>query len=715
MGMKKLFPLSAGLIVLTLSNLFSVSLTWDPGFTGGSGGTGTWTTLASGTNWWNGSTDIVWTAGNDAVFAGTAGTVTITATGIAPNSITINTGGYTLTADASRLITVGGLTTAAGSGTTTIGANFVFNLSGTTRTFTIGTGDTVNFQSIIRDNVADSTAGLTKDGGGTLLLSIAASSGTATTSSYRGATTINAGTVRLGVANALNTHAAAGGVVVSGGALDLQTFNQTLAAAQLTSGSIIGTTGTLTSLTNYDLQSGTVSARLAGSVGVNKSGSGTVALTGVNTYTGPNTITGGILRVNADSGLGAAPVSGTSNIIMDGGTLQWGAVFNLNANREIVLNAGGGTLDTNGFGPTVGLTMAISGSGSLTKAGEGTITLGASKTYTGGTIVTGGTLRFSVSNVLPTSGNVTVNGGVFEVGAQQQTTSGTAILISGAFSGSSTGAVRANAFDLRNGIVTARLQDNAAGASLTKSTTGTVTLSGSNSYTGSTTISNGTLIIAGGASIGDGVVQVNGGTLLVNGAIGNGGVTVASGATLAGGGTINGAVSIGGTISPGNSPGTLTEGATTLLSTGHFILDLATDGSTGTAGIQWDKLVVNGALDISSLSSSNKFTFDLATYSDLTTSGPLVSWDANTNHTWSSIVTFTSLTGTFASNLFTVNTSGFQNSINGTFSITQNGNAFDLAYTAVPEPAVGGLVLAGCGLMLVVRRLRKQSSADKSL
>jgi autotransporter-associated beta strand protein len=88
--------------------------------------------------------------------------------------------------------------------------------------------------------------------------------------------------------------------------------------------------------------------------------------------------------------------------------------------------------------------------------------------------------------------------------------------------------------------VSGAIQDNGGtGGSLVKVGTGTLTLSGINTYTGATT--------------------VNAGTLIVNGSIASSPVTVNAGATLAGIGTV-GATTImsGGTFAPGNSPGTMT-------------------------------------------------------------------------------------------------------------------------------------------------------------
>jgi autotransporter-associated beta strand protein len=90
----------------------------------------------------------------------------------------------------------------------------------------------------------------------------------------------------------------------------------------------------LTSTSAYDVQSGSASAILGGAVGLNKSTGGTVTLSGANTYTGTTAINGGVLSVNADNRLGAAPGAVTPNkLTFDGGTLQTTATFTLNANR----------------------------------------------------------------------------------------------------------------------------------------------------------------------------------------------------------------------------------------------------------------------------------------------------------------------------------------------------------------------------------------------
>jgi fibronectin-binding autotransporter adhesin len=136
-------------------------------------------------------------------------------------------------------------------------------------------------------------------------------------------------------------------------------------------------------------------------------GGGTLILTNItNSYAGGTEIYGNAaLQIGADSELGAvAPLrlgDATSN-----GTLQFASGFNLDPTRTITLNAGGGTIDTQAFNTTI--SQVIGGTGGLTKAGSGTLTLSANNNYTGPTNVNAGTLLVTGSTG---SGAVTVGSG----------------------------------------------------------------------------------------------------------------------------------------------------------------------------------------------------------------------------------------------------------------------------------------------------------------
>jgi autotransporter-associated beta strand protein len=121
--------------------------------------------------------------------------------------------------------------------------------------------------------------------------------------------------------------------------------------------------------------------------------------------------------------------------------------------------------------------------------------------------------------------------------------------------------------------------------------TGTVRLSGANTYTGGTTIAGGTLLVANNNGSG----------------AGSGAVTVAGGGTLAGNGTVSGPVTMqsGGTLAPGNPLGTLTisnrvtleAGSTTQVQVQHSPLAASAVNSSGA-------LMEGGTLSVSNSGAS---------------------------------------------------------------------------------------------------------------
>src|SRR5262249_43959637 len=112
--------------------------------------------------------------------------------------------------------------------------------------------------------------------------------------------------------------------------------------------SLTGNIGVQTGSVTFNQSSAqTVGNAITGAGSVIQNGTGTLTLTGVNTYTGGTTIGGGALAVSADNNLGAA--SGGLNF--NGGALQYGAGFT--SARDVTLNIGGGTIDTNGNNATL--------------------------------------------------------------------------------------------------------------------------------------------------------------------------------------------------------------------------------------------------------------------------------------------------------------------------------------------------------------------------
>ncbi|MDP3083205.1 MAG: autotransporter-associated beta strand repeat-containing protein, partial [Rubrivivax sp.] len=347
-------------------------------------------------------------------------------------------------------------------------------------------------------------------GGGTLRLNNSALTLTLTGSTIAGtggAVDVRLGTLALGADSRISDNLS---LVVSGGTFGLGTFNEALAGVQLTAGSITGT-GTLTSGSAYEMQAGTASANLAGAVGLNKTTGDTVTLSGNNSYTGATAVSAGTLVASHASALGTT--AGVTTV-SSGATLE---INNVNIGTETLTLAGvgvggAGALIGTGAGAAAGgaitlsATTTVGGGGTLAlggpigdggnafgliKAGAGTVTLGGNNTYTGSTTVSAGTLALGVGERLANASSLVVSGGTLDLGGFTETVTGVQ-LIDGTIQNGTL--ISGSTFDMQAGTASAVL-DGTAG--LNKTTAGTVTLSGNNTYIGATTVSAGTLALAG--------------------------------------------------------------------------------------------------------------------------------------------------------------------------------------------------------------------------
>jgi fibronectin-binding autotransporter adhesin len=204
-----------------------------------------------------------------------------------------------------------------------------------------------------------------------------------------------------------------------------------------TSGFSIGThTLTLSGTSNASL----IEKGISPSTGsVIKTGPGTWTISGANSYTGTTTLSGGTLAISILANGGTASGLGKSgnaaaNLIFDGGTLRYTDAA-VSTDRQFTLAAKGGTIDASGTGAlTLAATGAVSlggsntspvltltgtntgnntfagtlgnngsGSSALVKSGAGTWVLTGQNTYAGGTSVQGGTLRLGVAGALPST------------------------------------------------------------------------------------------------------------------------------------------------------------------------------------------------------------------------------------------------------------------------------------------------------------------------
>jgi autotransporter-associated beta strand protein len=229
---------------------------------------------------------------------------------------------------------------------------------------------------------------------------------------------------------------------------------------------------------------------------------------------GTYNLNGGTLIISASINKGAGPAVFNFN----GGTILAGA--NFSANLPIALATAGSnvTIDTAGYSPA--LQGSLSGPGGLIKADSGALSLNAANTFSGTTLVTGGTLSLANSGALQESTLDTSGGGKLNFGSAATL---------GGLTGPGALSLGSAAVSVGNNNSSTSYSGAMSGAgSLAKIGSGVLTLTGSNTYTGGTSINSGTLLLdfsAAGAPAGNiinfsadsSALTLGGGTLAIQG------------------------------------------------------------------------------------------------------------------------------------------------------------------------------------------------------
>lgn len=270
----------------------------------------------------------------------------------------------------------------------------------------------------------------------------------------------------------------------------------------------------VTSSTTY-LQAGSGQLTFNGVI----SGTGSLSFQGSNhavNLNGANTISGGItLSTNLTLRLGHSQAAGTGVFQMSGGTLIFGGGITHFSMGGISGSGPFALEDENGNG----VFLTLVGSGSYSKGGalsgkgglivnlapEGYQALTGANTFTGGVTLNSGTLDINGgSAALSASTALTVNGGSLLITRGNNRT-----ITVAEFNGTGGELVANTASDDTKYLATlvvntttenryeGNIRDGVGIFAITKSGTGSLTLSGSNTYTGATTVNAGTLRIEG--------------------------------------------------------------------------------------------------------------------------------------------------------------------------------------------------------------------------
>ncbi|MGN6368647.1 MAG: autotransporter-associated beta strand repeat-containing protein [Phycisphaerae bacterium] len=383
-----------------------------------------------------------------------------------------------------------------------------------------------------------------------------------TPNTYSGGTTINGGAISF---NSLNNFGngsltfGGGGVAYNGNTDDISTRSVTINAG----GAAIDTSfaaGTVTFANPIGNN---------GAGGIIKNGFNDLVLAAANTFTGPSAINSGALIIGNAAALPASgalainsdPIAGTSGTLdLNGFNVQVGP---LSGGGQIRDNGSGSTTTTLTVNTVAATATTFSGtilngnahSVALAVSGPGTLALTGGGFYVGGTTVkNGATLQVGTTNTVGTGG-VTLNNGTFQYLASVGNNSD-----NHAFSLTGN-----NTLITDSGVTLTTFGAISGSGGLAKGGAGSLTLSGTQTYTGNTTVNAGTLVLNTNLSTA-GTVTVNPGATLSGAAtLGSLSVSAANGTNVA-------------TIAPGSNPipgtiGTLTTSGLTVAG-GNFLFDI---------------------------------------------------------------------------------------------------------------------------------------------
>jgi autotransporter-associated beta strand protein len=589
---------------------------------------------------------------------------------------------------------------------------------------TVNTANTYTFQG---SGKISGATGLTKQGAGTLIIS--------TDNDYTGGTSVGAGILQLG----------------NGG----------------TTGSIAGSiSGTGTVVVNRSEANYVLTNALTGTVGLTMTGANTVTLSGTSTTTGAFNLNSGTVQVSTQANLG-----GDSTINFNGGTLKTTGTIDTSgsgaaATQRFVVGTSGGTLDVAAGTLFNKRGDQVTGTGTLTKIGDGLFGLGSGGTSTlaalnvnqGGfrltsqrtgslgalNMASGTTLylldtssftltgQFSIAsgatiflnggdgaNITGISGNANILGTSTGSGAFLHTLDEAGSANAGVNSAISlTGNNRFTMLNVRAGnnvadtVTTTFNQAISGTGGIIKDGNGTMVINSTSTYSGNTTVVNGTLRIGTGGSINNSaVITVNSGKTLdivpTNFTVGG---TTAQ--TLQGTGNITGAVTVGGSgtvrADVGSGTGALNTGNLTINSGGTLRSNLGAVGTSSTLAL--------GGNTLNLLTGSNFVPFGVSgfaigNYGDYTiaTATAPIQLDGVAAGSDATLGLYSVPSGSTGAVNIDLSSLGFnlQTGESVRLHTDATGNILILTYIPVPEPAM--MLGIAAGLTALGAALRRKS------
>ena len=522
---------------------------------------------------------------------------------------------------------------------TDLGAsNGPINLVGSLYPAAVTINSTSNYVFAGNGAIAGST-GLTKTNSGTLTI--------LTTNSYTGFTAINGGTLAINNLPYGGSPGPLGAATSDPGNLGISNATLNYFGPSTTSdrGDTLGGTASL------DLPGGTtvtLSGVLQGSGGLALVDSGTLILSGPNSYTGVTTLNNGVLEISSiANALGANTVDlagGTLSFTGVGGQPTFTSAFTVVTNSTVI-SGGNDIVSGNWTGATnVTLNLSIPGSGNTFSVNGnltnflGTVELGASV----------GTLRFNAGggntmvgapNTIFDLGSGTANltarnPGTMALGALE---GGYTTILTGPGSTAGTliwqiGSSTNQPSSIFYGNITKTPNANEI-LGITKVGPGVLTLAGQNTYLSTTTISSGTLALTNNVFTGsDGSIDDSATVNLVAGAFldvsgrSDGTFQNTSTQTLEGRGTILGSLNVNGTVVPGGgfggNTGTLTvTNAVALNGTAWLKINRANTPNSDQVVSTLGTLTYGGTLVVTNIGAALKVGDTFTLFSALTYAG----------------------------------------------------------------------------------------------